>query len=317
MNIVVTGGFGFIGSNFINIYWKDSIDSKIQPTIYCLDSLTYAANPHNIDLEIRNSANFHHINLDIANSTQVEAFIESQNFDACIHFAAESHVDRSIEDPLIFARTNFIGTANLIDSWTRHQTTRFIHVSTDEVYGSIEIGSTREDGQLNPSSPYSASKAASDLLVLSHVTTFGVDAVVTRCTNNYGPGQNSEKLLPKIIDCIKHDVEIPIYGDGEYSREWIHVADHCFAILRLLNAPNLKENVYNIGSGFELTNLELVKILASYAPEKKIKIVHVEDRLGHDRRYSLDSSRIKTELGWEPTISFEKGSKGLFDSLKE
>lgn len=317
MNIIVTGGFGFIGSNFINIYWKSSIAVGTQPTIYCLDSLTYAANPQNVELEIRNSNNFHHVKMDIGNSTQVEEFISSNKFDACIHFAAESHVDRSIEDPLIFARTNFLGTANLIDSWTRHQSARFIHVSTDEVYGSIENGRANEDAQLNPSSPYSSSKAGSDLLVLSHVKTYGIDAIVTRCTNNYGPGQNSEKMLPKILECIKKGIEIPIYGDGRYIREWIHVTDHILAIIRLLEVPKLKENVYNIGSGFELTNLELIENLASCAADMKVKVKYVQDRLGHDRRYSLDSSRIQSELGWFPTISFEEGTRRLINSLKQ
>lgn len=316
MKIIVTGGYGFIGSNFINIYWTELISVGIEPTIYCLDSMTYAANPQNVDLEIRNSENFHHKSIDITNSADVEKFIASERFDACIHFAAESHVDRSIEDPLIFAKTNFLGTANLIDSWTRHQSARFVHVSTDEVYGSVEIGNSKEDAPLNPSSPYSASKAGSDLLVLSHIATFGIDAVVTRCTNNYGPGQNSEKMLPKIIECIGSGIEIPVYGDGNYSREWIHVADHARAIIKILEAPKLKENVYNIGSGFELTNLELIETLAGYLPERKSRLIHVPDRLGHDRRYSLDSSRIQKELGWSPTISFKTGVGNLINYLK-
>jgi dTDP-glucose 4,6-dehydratase len=311
VKIVVTGGFGFIGSNFINIYWNHLLANGIQPMMYCLDSLTYAANIQNIDLDIRESSNFQHISCDITNSATVEKFIASQKFDSCIHFAAESHVDRSIEDPLIFAKTNFLGTGNLIDSWTRHQSSRFIHISTDEVYGSIPSGSSNEDAHLNPSSPYSASKAGSDLLVLSHVTTFGIDAVVTRCTNNYGPGQNSEKLLPKILEFIRQDLEIPVYGDGKYIREWIHVSDHVLAIIKILETKELIGRVYNIGSGFEITNLELIEIMARKVPHKRVRVKYVEDRLGHDRRYSLDSSRIRNELEWAPLVNFEEGIEKL------
>lgn len=316
MKLLVTGGFGFIGSNFINTYWNLSLANGNQPTIYCLDSMTYAAEEKNVNVHIRTSSNFHHSPIDISNSEYVEKLIKSQRFDACIHFAAESHVDRSIEDPLIFAKTNFLGTGNLIDSWTRHQSSRFIHVSTDEVYGSIQTGSASEESSLNPSSPYSASKAGSDLLVLSHAVTFGTNVVVTRCTNNYGSGQNFEKLIPKIISNIKNEIEIPVYGDGKYVREWIHVLDHVSAIIKILEAESLEYKIYNIGSGIEMTNLELIEAVGDVISNKQAKITFVKDRLGHDRRYSLDSSRIQEELGWFPAIKFENGIRELIKSLE-
>lgn len=307
MKILVTGGFGFIGSNFINQIWsKYNVDSQ-EASIVCLDSMTYAANPQNVNSEVMKSPKFKHLKVDIADATEVNNVLKSDSFDVCVHFAAESHVDRSISNPLIFAQTNFLGTANLLDSWSRYQKGRFVHISTDEVYGSVAFGHSDELAPLNPSSPYSASKAGSDLLVLSHSKTFGTDVVITRCTNNYGPGQNIEKFIPKSIELLNTKQPVPVYGDGLYFREWIHVSDHVNAIIRLMESSRLKHKVYNIGSGIEKTNLEILDLLTEIIPVSENIFSHVDDRPGHDRRYALDSSRIKNELGWYPQIDLRIG----------
>lgn len=311
MRILVTGGFGFIGSNFINQIWSKYRNDLSQVSIVCIDSMTYAANPQNVHSEILNSNNFKHHIVDIANAAEINKVLKGETFDMCIHFAAESHVDRSISDPLIFAKTNFLGTANLLDSWSRYQKGRFVHISTDEVYGSVSHGFSDESAPLNPSSPYSASKAGSDLLVLSHSKTFGTDVVVTRCTNNYGPGQNSEKFIPKSIEMLTAKKSVPVYGDGLYIREWIHVNDHVNAIIKLMESPKLNHQVYNIGSGIEKTNLEILDLLSEIIPDTKNIFSYVEDRAGHDRRYALDSSRIKNELNWSTEIDLRSGLTDL------
>lgn len=311
MKILVTGGFGFIGSNFINQIWSKYNFQSQEVCVVCIDSMTYAANPQNVNSEILKSSSFKHLEVDIANAVKVNNVLESESFDACVHFAAESHVDRSISNPLIFAQTNFLGTANLLDSWSRYQKGRFVHISTDEVYGSVSIGFSDELAPLNPSSPYSASKAGSDLLALSHSKTFGTDVIVTRCTNNYGPGQNSEKFIPKSIEMLSLKQPVPLYGDGLYIREWIHVTDHVNAIIELMESPKLKHQVYNIGSGIEKTNLEILDLLTKIIPDTQNIFNHVEDRAGHDRRYALDSSRIKNELGWNPQINLRAGLNDL------
>lgn len=311
MKILVTGGFGFIGSNFINQIWSKYNVHSQEAYIVCLDSMTYAANPQNVNSEVFKSSSFKHLKVDINDAIEVNKVLKSESFDFCVHFAAESHVDRSISNPLIFAQTNFLGTANLLDSWSRYQKGRFVHISTDEVYGSVAFGFSDELAPLKPSSPYSASKAGSDLLVLSHSTTFGTDVVVTRCTNNYGPGQNSEKFIPKSIEMLSTKQPVPVYGDGLYYREWIHVSDHVNAIIKLMESPKLIHQVYNIGSGIEKTNLEILDLLTEIIPVTENIFSHVDDRAGHDRRYALDSSRIKNELGWYPQIDLRAGLNDL------
>jgi dTDP-glucose 4,6-dehydratase len=229
-----------------------------------------------------------------------------------VHFAAESHVDRSIEGPAIFVETNVLGTANLLEAWRDTQDSRFVAVGTDEVYGSISVGFANEDTHLNPSSPYSASKTSADLIALSYRKTYQMDVVVTRCTNNYGPNQNLEKFIPKMIQSLKENQELPVYGDGQNSREWIHVSDHVQAILMLLEAKHLDHSIYNIGSGLELSNLQLIEALKRIAVESKSEIKFVQDRPAHDFRYALDSRRIKAEIGWKPRVSFEEGLAELY-----
>ena len=229
-----------------------------------------------------------------------------------MHFAAESHVDRSIEGPAVFIETNILGTANLLEAWRETQSSRFVAVGTDEVYGSMSVGFASEDTHLNPSSPYSASKTSADLIALSYRKTYLMDVVITRCTNNYGPNQNPEKFIPKMIQNLKENEELPVYGDGKNSREWIHVSDHVEALLMLLEANQLKHYIYNIGSGHELSNIELIEVLRTIAVESKSEIKFVQDRPAHDFRYALDSTRIREEFGWKPRVSFEQGLAELY-----
>jgi dTDP-glucose 4,6-dehydratase len=301
---LVTGGFGFIGSNFVNYLFAELSAENSDFEIHCIDVMTYAAKKENVKKEIRESDNFVHHKIDIT-SDEISSIFEDE-FEYCVHFAAESHVDNSIEGPEIFAKTNVLGTANLLEKWRKTQKRRFIHVSTDEVYGSITVGRAREDDILRPSSPYSASKAASDLIALSYSHTYGMDVVVTRCCNNFGPNQHPEKLIPKIIGNCQNSTALPIYGDGTNIREWIYVGDHTNAIIALTKAPSLKFSIYNIGTSLELSNLEIVKDVIRVT-QSNSRIEYVPDRLGHDFRYALDSSRITEEIGWKPVTDFQAG----------
>jgi dTDP-glucose 4,6-dehydratase len=311
---LVTGGAGFIGSNYINALYSKLDLLNVDFEIHCIDKLTYAARLENIDLAVRNSERFIFHQIDI-NSKEVSHILESNKFAYCINFAAESHVDRSIEGPLLFFHTNVLGTANLLNSWKETQETRFIQIGTDEVYGSLDTGYANEMDPLRPSSPYSASKAGADLLALSFKYTFGLDVVVTRCSNNYGPNQNSEKFIPKMIGCIKAGVPLGVYGNGMNIREWIHVMDHVSALMLIADAESLKSDIYNIGSNLEKTNIEVIELLKLISNEADIKVNFISDRLGHDYRYALDSSKIDAELGWKPKFAFEAGLKELFFSL--
>jgi dTDP-glucose 4,6-dehydratase len=311
---LVTGGAGFIGSNYINALYSKLDLLNVDFEIHCIDKLTYAARLENIDLAVRNSERFIFHQIDI-NSKEISHILESNKFAYCINFAAESHVDRSIEGPLLFFHTNVLGTANLLNSWKETQQTRFIQIGTDEVYGSLDTGYANEMDPLKPSSPYSASKAGADLLALSFKYTFGLDVVVTRCSNNYGPNQNSEKFIPKMIGCIKAGIPLGVYGNGMNIREWIHVMDHVSALMLIADAESLKSDIYNIGSNLEKTNIEVIELLKLISNEADIKVNFISDRLGHDYRYALDSSKIDAELGWKPKFAFEAGLKELFLTL--
>lgn len=312
---LITGGLGFIGSNFINTLYKQLSQESGEFEIHCIDSQTYAASINNLTREVRKAREFHLHSVDIKSSSVLE-IMKEHDFQYCAHFAAESHVDRSITNPLVFVETNVIGTANLLNSWKATQSTRFLHVSTDEVYGSLEFGEADEEHQLDPSSPYSASKAASDLLVLSYIRTFGLDALVTRCTNNFGLNQNNEKLIPKLVENCINGKPLTIYADGKNVREWIHVADHVEALITLLNAEKLNHNVYNIGSGNRKTNLEVLDAIKIVSKISEPMVEHTEDRPGHDLRYAVNSDRIRDEFGWEPIYDLQTGIQELVSNYR-
>ncbi|RKD23241.1 dTDP-glucose 4,6-dehydratase [Ammoniphilus oxalaticus] len=301
--VLVTGGAGFIGGNFVR-YMADKYSDY---QIYNLDLLTYAGDltKHR---DIENKANYHFIKADIANRDEIKPLFEKERFDYVIHFAAESHVDRSITDPEIFIRTNVLGTQVLLDAAREFAVTKFVHVSTDEVYGELDFDPNTfftEDTPLQPNSPYSASKASSDFLVRSYYETYGLPMNITRCSNNYGPYHFPEKLIPLTISRVLNDQKVPVYGDGKNIRDWLHVIDHCAAIdLVMHKAPS--GEVYNIGGHNERTNLEVVKTIIHALGKSEDLIEFVEDRLGHDKRYAIDPTKLE-QLGWKPTYTFETG----------
>ncbi len=296
-NLLVTGGCGFIGSNFIRLMLEKYPDIKI----INLDKLTYAGNPDNLK-DVEDNPNYAFIKGDICDPGIVRAAMKKA--DTVVHFAAESHVDRSIEDGSVFVRTNVLGTNTLLQAAQELGVKRFLHVSTDEVYGSILKGSFVETDILTPSSPYSASKAGSDLLALSYHTTHKLPVVVTRCTNNYGPYQFPEKLIPLFVTNLLQGKRVPIYGSGLNIRDWIYVLDHCKAIDFVLQHGNNGE-VYNIGGGAEKTNLEITHSILKLLDKGEHMIEYVRDRPGHDLRYSLDCSKLKA-MGWRPEHDFDK-----------
>ena len=309
---LVTGGAGFIGSNFVNRLFRELLDEGVDFEIHCIDKLTYAGDLANICQEARESKSFLFYEVDII-SSEVDRILDSNQFEYGINFAAESHVDRSIDGPAIFITTNVLGTTNLLNAWRNSQRSRFIQIGTDEVYGSLDSGFANEQFRLMPSSPYSASKASADLIALSYRHTYGMDVIVTRCSNNYGPNQNSEKLIPKMIDAIKTNHDLQVYGDGTNIREWIHVEDHVSAILKIANAKRLGSSIYNIGSGVELTNLQIIKMLQDMMEHSESKIKFVPDRLGHDFRYAIDSTLLREEFGWKPAIDLSDGLERLLN----
>ena len=313
---LVTGGLGFIGSNFINTLFENLIQAEEGFEIHCIDKETYAGTLRNLSKKVSGSKSFIHHKNDICDS-QVLELMKNHRFEYCAHFAAESHVDRSISDPQLFLKTNVIGTANLLNGWRENQTGRFLHVSTDEVYGSLKVGEASEESALEPSSPYSASKAASDLLVLSYVHTYGIDAVVSRCTNNFGLNQNDEKLIPKLVKNILNDEILTIYAEGTNIREWIHVSDHVRALLNLLNAKVLNYKVYNIGSRNRMTNMQVLDSIKVTSGVLNPQIENTEDRPGHDFRYAVNSERIEQELAWFANYSFEEGLREIIGSYRE
>lgn len=308
MRILITGGCGFIGSNFVRFILETRPDWQL-----CnIDLLTYAGNPENLrGVEKDKRYSFH--KGDIGDAKFVHAVIAEYRPDAVLNFAAESHVDRSIEDPAAFVKTNVVGTQELLSAARKLGVKRFLQVSTDEVYGSLgESGFFTETTELHPNSPYSASKAAADLLGLASQHTFGQDVVITRCSNNYGPYQFPEKLIPLMISNAMENKALPVYGDGMNVRDWIHVRDHCSGILAALEQGKSGQ-VYNLGGENEWPNLKLVKSLLDAMGKPHSLIQFVKDRPGHDRRYAIDCSKAKKELGWKPSVDFKTG---LADTVK-
>ena len=299
--IVVTGGAGFIGSNFI-LYW---LAAKDTPVIN-LDKLTYAGNLENLK-EIEASERYHFVHGDICDERLVDSLFADEKPDAIVHFAAESHVDRSILSPEPVIRTNVNGSFTLLEAVRRRGVSRFLHVSTDEVYGSLNPpAEATEDYPLNPSSPYSAAKASSDLLARSYFVTYHLPVVLTRASNNYGPYQFPEKLIPLMIANAFHDQPLPVYGDGMQVRDWLYVDDHCTGILAALLKGRDGE-IYNIGGNRSLPNLEVVRRVLQATGKPESLIQYVTDRPGHDRRYALSSEKLMRETGWRPVMNFEAG----------
>lgn len=303
MKILVTGGAGFIGSNFVRYMLAQHPDYEIVN----LDALTYAGNLENLK-DLKDNPHYTFVKGNIADAGTV-AEVVACGIDAIINFAAETHVDRSIEDPGIFVKTNILGTQVLLDAARKHKVSKFLQVSTDEVYGSLgSEGLFSETSPLQPNSPYSASKTGADLLVRAYHETFGLNVNITRCSNNYGPYQFPEKLIPLIITNALEDKDIPVYGDGMQIRDWLHVSDHCSAIALVLH-KGISGGVYNIGGNNQRTNLYIVKTVLAELRKPESLIKHVTDRLGHDRRYAIDATKIRTELGWAPQYTFETGIK--------
>ena len=300
MNLLVTGGLGFIGSNFIRLMLNRHDDCRILN----LDAQGFGSNIQNL-ADYKDDRRYTFFRGDIADSSLVSSLVEKA--DLVVNFAAETHVDRSISRPDSFLHSNVNGVFCLLEAIRDHNpSVRYVQISTDEVYGDILRGSSTEDSTLRPSSPYSASKAAGDVFVLAYARTYGLEAMITRCTNNYGPYQFPEKLIPKTIIRAKEGLKIPIYGTGENVRDWIYVTDHCRAVEQVLNRGRRGE-IYNISAGEERTNLFIAKFILEMLGKSEDQIEFVEDRPGHDARYSLDSSRIRKELGWRPERSFEEG----------
>ena len=301
--ILVTGCCGFIGANFV----RHELETDPDVEITNLDALTYAGNPDNLaDLEV--NPRYHLVRGDIADRALVMRLVGQGRFDAIVNFAAESHVDRSIDDATPFLRTNVVGTQCLLDAARAAEVGRYVQVSTDEVYGTLRPDDPpfRETTPLAPNSPYAASKAGADLLVRAAHHTFGMDTVVTRCSNNYGPYQFPEKLIPLFITNILADVPVPVYGDGRQVRDWIHVLDHCRGIGAALRRGRTGE-VYNFGGRCERFNIDVTRALLKLCGKTEDLIRHVTDRPGHDRRYAVDCSKARAELGWHPTVPFEEG----------
>ena len=309
--ILVTGGAGFIGSHHVRTLLGPTGPDDVAVTV--LDRLTYAGNPANLDAVRAHSA-FAFVQGDICDRELVEDLMARH--DEVVHFAAESHVDRSIDDSTDFVRTNVLGTHTLLDAALRHGVRTFVHVSTDEVYGSIDTGAWTEHSPVLPNSPYSASKASSDLLALSYHRTHGLDVRVTRCSNNYGPHQYPEKVVPLFVTNLLDGLKVPLYGDGANVRDWLHVDDHVHGI-ELVRAKGRPGEVYNIGGGTELTNKELTGLLLDACGAGWERVEHVADRKGHDRRYSLDWTKIRDELGYRPRTDFTTGLAATVDWYRD
>jgi len=301
MRLLVTGGCGFIGSNFVR-YVLDHYQSALVTNV---DALTYAGNPDNLaDVAEKYADRYAFIQADIADEKAMQEAMAQHKYFAVVNFAAESHVDRSIASPQNFIHTNVTGTGVLLDAARKNQVKRFVQVSTDEVYGSLGAeGRFTEHSPIDPSSPYSASKAGADFLALAFHKTFGQEVVVTRCSNNYGPFQFPEKLIPLMISKAVQDERLPVYGDGLNVRDWIHVEDHCAAVAAVMLEGRAGE-VYNIGADSEMKNIDVVKMILRAVGKSEDLIEYVTDRLGHDRRYAIDSSKIRSALGWKPLKAF-------------
>jgi dTDP-glucose 4,6-dehydratase len=302
VRIIVTGGAGFIGSNFA----RHILNAHPGHEVVVLDKLTYAGNLESL-ADLRGNPRFRFVQGDICDAMLVDNL--ASKADAIVHFAAESHVDRSISEPGVFVRTNVEGTLVLLEAARRHKLSRYVQVSTDEVYGSLgPTGLFTEETPLTANSPYSASKAGADLMVRAYHETHHLPVMITRCSNNYGPYHFPEKLIPLFITNLLHDESVPVYGDGLNVRDWLHVADHCSAIDLVLH-QGVPGEVYNIGGNNERTNMEITKTVLAALGKPETLIRYVQDRLGHDRRYAIDASKIRRELGWQPTYTFETGIK--------
>ena len=298
--ILITGGAGFIGSNFI----RYMIEKYPNYKFINLDALTYCGNLENLE-GIEKNPNYNFVKGNITDKKLIDNLVSKVDY--IVNFAAESHVDRSIKDPEIFIKSNILGTQNLLNAAKKHNIKKFLQVSTDEVYGSLEkTGYFTEETPLQPNSPYSATKASADLMVRAYHNTFDLPVNITRCSNNYGPYQFPEKLIPLMISNALEDEPLPIYGDGKNIRDWLHVYDHCTAIDLVLHEGKLGE-IYNIGGHNEKQNIEIVKLILSALNKDYSLIKFVNDRLGHDKRYAIDSNKIRTELGWKPKYTFETG----------
>ena len=311
MNIIVTGGAGFIGSNFIFHMLKKYPDYRI----ICLDCLTYAGNLSTL-APVMDNPNFRFVKESITDREAVYKLFEEEHPDMVVNFAAESHVDRSIENPEVFLTTNILGTQVLMDACRKYGIKRYHQVSTDEVYGDLPLDRPdlffTETTPLHTSSPYSSSKASADLFVLAYHRTYGLPVTVSRCSNNYGPYHFPEKLIPLMISRALADEELPVYGDGANVRDWLHVSDHCEAIDLILHKGRVGE-IYNIGGHNERTNLEVVKTILKALDKPESLIRYVKDRPGHDRRYAIDPTKIETELGWKPKYNFDTGIRQTID----
>lgn len=300
-NILVTGGAGFIGSNFVRYMLNKYKDYKIVN----LDLLTYAGNIKSLD-DIKDNPNYLFVKGDIADNKLVDKIVSENKIDVIINFAAESHVDRSITNPDIFVKTNVLGTQNLLEVAKKYKIEKFFQISTDEVYGSLgKTGFFTEKTPLSPNSPYSASKASADLLVMAYHHTFGLNVNITRCSNNYGPYQFPEKLIPLFITNALANKQVPLYGDGLNIRDWLFVEDHCSAIDTVLHKGKNGE-IYNVGGNNEKTNKYITDTILNYLGKDASLIKYVSDRLGHDRRYAIDATKIKEDLGWQPQYKFEQ-----------
>jgi dTDP-glucose 4,6-dehydratase len=303
MKVLVTGGAGFIGSHYVRCALTGRYPGLREAEIVVLDKLTYAGSRANLD-PVADSARLRFVQADILDTALVSDLMA--DVDEVVHFAAESHVDRSILGAAEFVLTNVVGTQTLLEAALRFDVARFVHVSTDEVYGSIASGSWSEDQPLEPNSPYSASKAGSDLIARAYHRTHGLPVMITRCSNNYGPYQLPEKVIPLFVTNLLDGLRVPLYGDGLNVRDWLHVDDHCRAV-ELVRARGRTGEVYNIGGGTELTNRELTERLLEACGAGWDMVEPVTDRLGHDRRYSLDISKVSSELGYAPRVAFDVG----------
>ena len=302
MTLLITGGCGFIGSNFIRFL----LESHPEDSIVNFDKLTYAGNLENLE-DVADNPNYYFIKGDICNRHEVDAALKDHRVETIVNFAAESHVDRSIMGPSVFIETNVAGTNVLLEAAKDKGVSRFIQVSTDEVYGSLgPPGKFTETTPLHPNSPYAASKASADHLALAYEHTFGVPVIITRCSNNYGPYQFPEKLIPLMIANAIDGKSLPVYGDGLNVRDWLYVKDHCAAIDLVMRKGKVGE-VYNIGGSNEWKNVDIVKLLLRKLGKPESLITFVKDRPGHDRRYAIDASKIEKELGWKPSVTFDEG----------
>ena len=309
--ILVTGGMGFIGSNFTRFLLELNQDFKVVN----VDKLTYAGNPENLK-NFEKSFHKHYVfyKVDICDFEMINSIIEKEDIKYIVNFAAESHVDRSINNPNVFCNTNILGTQSLLNAAKKNKIHKFIQISTDEVYGSLDLETPAftESAPLSPNNPYSASKASADLLINAYYKTFGIPVNITRCSNNYGPYQFPEKLIPLMINNTINRKELPIYGKGINVRDWIFVLDHCKAILKVLLEGKIGE-IYNIGGDSEIKNIELVKMILKILDRPESLITFVKDRPGHDLRYAINHEKITRELGWKPESHFEKGLKETID----